>query len=304
MTDHADSLIERGGVSIAVRDLGGGGPPLVLLHGGGRTLCDWALVLPLLLPHHRCVAMDLRGHGRSAPCDGRWDLGEAAADVEAVIGHLGLGDPFVAGHSLGGIVATVYGDGHPECPGVVSVDGVGVTIPARFPGPDAGAERARVVDAIGALVAGDAPAPVAPAEPVEPEEMRRRLAEAGRRGDDRCAAERAFHRLADGRFVENPTPATLRALGETVIALDAFALIRRVRCPLLFVGAAGQDAEGGGMDEIMRLWSRAVGAELETIAREHPGVRSVSVASGHMVPLEAPRELAAALLAFTGAAPA
>jgi len=96
--------------------------------------------------------------------------------------------------------------------------------------------------------------------------------------------------------------------GETVLALDAFALIRRVRCPLLFVGADGQgsagDASGGGMDEIMRLWSRAVGAELETIAREHSNVRSVSVASGHMVPLEAPRELAAALLAFTGAAPA
>ncbi|GCE29645.1 hypothetical protein KDA_51290 [Dictyobacter alpinus] len=43
-------------------------------------------------------------------------------DLEAVIAHVGLDNPFVIGHSLGGLVATLYGARHPDCRGVVNLE--------------------------------------------------------------------------------------------------------------------------------------------------------------------------------------
>ena len=61
-----DLVLDRpAGVRIAARDFGGDGADLVLVHGGTHNLGDWVALMPLLGPHFRCVALDLRGHGQS-----------------------------------------------------------------------------------------------------------------------------------------------------------------------------------------------------------------------------------------------
>lgn len=117
-----DLTVEGDGVSLAVRDFGGQGSDVLLLHGGGRTMEDWRLMAPILLRAGlRVAAMDLRGHGRSTAAPWSWPA--ALGDVAAVAGRLGMDRPALVGHSLGGIVAAMWAADHPECPLAVNGDG-------------------------------------------------------------------------------------------------------------------------------------------------------------------------------------
>jgi pimeloyl-ACP methyl ester carboxylesterase len=92
-------------------------PPLVLLHGLAERWQVFGWVLPLLSPQLRVVAIDLPGFGASPPLPGGgFDLGIVCERVDAVIAELGLEQPAMLGHSLGGGVAVRYAA---ERPGAV-----------------------------------------------------------------------------------------------------------------------------------------------------------------------------------------
>ncbi|MEU7972453.1 alpha/beta hydrolase [Micromonospora sp. NPDC049089] len=116
-----ESVIDSPSVPIAVRDFGGPGQPLLLLHGAGGNLAQMSTLAEHLSPTHRVVTVDLRGHGRSG--DGPWRWDDVLADLAAVTDHLSLTPPAVVGVSLGGMLATLWAQRHPECPGAVSFDG-------------------------------------------------------------------------------------------------------------------------------------------------------------------------------------
>lgn len=94
------------GVTLALWDLGGSGPPLLLCHPTGFHGLVWAPVASELADVVHAMAPDLRGHGDSSgPDSGSFDWSGMADDVLAVTDSLGLGDgkPLVgAGHSMGG----------------------------------------------------------------------------------------------------------------------------------------------------------------------------------------------------------
>ncbi len=135
------------GVEIAVRDHGGNGPALLLLHGAGRNLVDWELVGPLLADGHRVVAMDLRGHGKSGGGDGPWTFEGAVADVAAVLEGCGIADAVVVGHSLGGMVAACCLEGLDGTLGAVNLDGHGMGRAEQYVGLDRGYVERRLAEA-------------------------------------------------------------------------------------------------------------------------------------------------------------
>jgi pimeloyl-ACP methyl ester carboxylesterase len=151
-----DRLIDAGELPIAVRDFGGDAPPLVLLHGAGGNLAAMTTLARALRPRHRVITMDLRGHGRSG--DGTWSWDAALADLAAVVVQMELPSPAVVGHSLGGMIAALWGQRHPESPGVVSLDGnPPPTSPAQLPGMDpqkAAAELTRLHEVFDRMHAG------------------------------------------------------------------------------------------------------------------------------------------------------
>ncbi|GAA3292370.1 alpha/beta hydrolase [Dactylosporangium vinaceum] len=92
----------------------GSGRPLILLHGGLGSGEMFGPVIPALAAQHQVITVDLQGHGRTADVERPLDLGTMAADIAALIGHLGLDRPAVVGYSLGGGVAVRTALDHPQ----------------------------------------------------------------------------------------------------------------------------------------------------------------------------------------------
>jgi len=75
----------------------------VLAHATGFCAAVLSPMATALHDRFRCVALDLRAHGRSArPVDGGFDWHHFAADVLAVVDCLDLDSPVAFGHSCGG----------------------------------------------------------------------------------------------------------------------------------------------------------------------------------------------------------
>lgn len=91
------------GVTLALHDLGGDGPLLLLAHATGFCGPMWAPAAEILAPHFHCVAFDFRAHGASGRPDRPLVWQGMAADVVAVVDALSPDQPVSAvGHSMGG----------------------------------------------------------------------------------------------------------------------------------------------------------------------------------------------------------
>lgn len=98
------------GVDIFYKDWGPKtAQPIVFHHGWPLSSDDWdAQMLYFLGKGYRVIAHDRRGHGRSTQVSDGHDMDHYAADVAAVVQHLGLRDAIHVGHSTGGGEAAAY----------------------------------------------------------------------------------------------------------------------------------------------------------------------------------------------------
>ena len=91
------------GVKLAVHDLGGDGPPLLMAHATGFCGPVLSPLAALLVDRFHCWAFDERGHGDTEwPPALDWKWSGFADDVLAVVDGLGLERPYGFGHSCGG----------------------------------------------------------------------------------------------------------------------------------------------------------------------------------------------------------
>lgn len=88
--------------------------PLVLLHGVGMQSAAWVPQLTALSQTHHVVALDLPGHGDSAPLPRGATLCDYVAWLHAVLTDLELGPVNLAGHSMGALIAGGYAVAHPD----------------------------------------------------------------------------------------------------------------------------------------------------------------------------------------------
>ncbi|MGI8575329.1 MAG: alpha/beta fold hydrolase [Egibacteraceae bacterium] len=125
----------------------GQGPPVVLVHGLGGSLHVWHGVIENLALHHHVVALDLRGHGRTAAGREAFSIKSWAADVEALIGALELPAVTLVGHSMGTLIAQHLAAQRPQLVDqLVLVGGISTFEP---PAKQAYEQRAKTVEADG-----------------------------------------------------------------------------------------------------------------------------------------------------------
>lgn len=90
----------------AYLDRGRGDETVVLIHGVGMRIEAWAPQIERLAEDFRVVAVDLPGHGFSAPLGKPPQLQNFVGWFETLLGELDLGPVSVAGHSMGALIAT------------------------------------------------------------------------------------------------------------------------------------------------------------------------------------------------------
>lgn len=112
------------------------GPLLLLVHGLGGSLLNWAAIAPTLAETCRVVAIDLVGFGRTQPLgrsphiDTNRDL--LARFVDEVIGH----PVILVGNSMGGLLSLLLADLRPDLvSGLVLVDPAVPVGPTARPDP-------------------------------------------------------------------------------------------------------------------------------------------------------------------------
>ena len=124
--DGPRSLQGKAG-AIYIDDGGHGGIPVIFLHSFGGDSSHWANQLDHLRHHRRALAVDLRGHGKSAkPKEKDYSIDAFVSDLEVVVKELKLERFVLVGHSLGAAVANAYAGKHPrQVAGVVLVGAAG-----------------------------------------------------------------------------------------------------------------------------------------------------------------------------------
>ena len=117
-------------------------PSFVLVHGLASNARLWdGVAAELAASGHHAVSVDLRGHGHSDKPDHGYDFDTVTADLVALIDHLGLDRPVVAGQSWGGNVVIHLAWSAPEAVrGVCAVDGGMIELGTHFPSWDRCAE--------------------------------------------------------------------------------------------------------------------------------------------------------------------
>jgi pimeloyl-ACP methyl ester carboxylesterase len=99
-----------------VRDSGGDGPPVLLLHGWmfSADLNWFTMYGPLIEAGYRMLAVDHRGHGRGIRSPQPFRLEDCADDAAGLLRELGVGSTLVAGYSMGGPISCLLARRHPE----------------------------------------------------------------------------------------------------------------------------------------------------------------------------------------------
>ena len=117
--------IEIDGVKLCYSDTGNSEHVIVFLHGMGSNLKAWRKNISYLSQHHRCIAIDFPGYGRSEKGQGKSDVRQSARLIEGIITKLSLSNVTLVGHSMGGLISVLVAN---SCPS--KIDNIVLVAPA------------------------------------------------------------------------------------------------------------------------------------------------------------------------------
>src|ERR1039457_5150719 len=276
MTHHR---VELNGTKLHYISAGDHGSPVLLVHGFPETWWTFRELIPLLAPRHRVFAVDLRGFRDSDNSSGEYDSKTSAEDLHLLVAHLNVGPVHLTGQDISG--ATVFRLATTQPEDVLSFTAIEMGLPGF------GLEMLADVTHGGAWHIGVLAAPgipemllagrereflgkyAFPAVRATPGAITEADIEEFARTYSRPGGWRGAAGLYQSMLREGPD---IRALAQTP----------GLTAPVLAVGAGGGPFTAGTM-------SQAASAEISSVSLD--GV-------GHYAAMEAPDELAKAILGF------
>jgi pimeloyl-ACP methyl ester carboxylesterase len=128
-------FMQIGGERIHYVDRGGAGPVIVMIHGLAGNLMHFTYALAdELAGDFRVIIVDRPGCGYSERPDGApADLKAQAATLAKFTRALGLKQPLVVGHSLGGALSLAIALDHPDCAGALALIAPLTHVPEKVP---------------------------------------------------------------------------------------------------------------------------------------------------------------------------
>ena len=261
-------------------DWGGGGAPVLALHGLASSAHWYDLVAPLLRGRFRILAPDQRGHGRTTQAPDGYDWRSVASDAVGLMDVLGIERAIVLGHSWGGNVAVATAAHFPaRVSALVMIDG-GIVGPEMIPG-GAWEDFSRRL----------APRNVSGTRAEFLERMAGQLAVCWNSEVERIVQTMVYER--EGRIYDILRPRNQAQVIRAMWEDPSSGAWPRIECPTLIVpaGASGQEAES----EFARARRRLVDLAAEAI----PDCRVHWIADTiHDIGYHKPEELARAIIEF------
>lgn len=258
----SSATVEAGGLALAYEE-SGEGPAVVFVHGTATDRSLWRETIEVLAPGHRAIAYDRRAYGGSGAPEpyGGTTVEEQAEDAAELTRALGAAPAVLCGHGLGAIVCLDLVRRHP-----LLTSGAVLIEPPLHSLSSSGAE------AMGAL--------------------REEIEQGARDGGPAGAVDGFLVATAGQRALELLGPARTeaaraapRAFAADLAAAPSWQFgrrdLRRVERPLIVI--CGRRSEPP--------W-REIAAELVSLL---PRARLELVDAGHLGPVEAPRQIAAAI---------
>lgn len=244
-------------------ELGGSGADwLVLLHEIGGSLESWSAVAPLLDTRFRVLRYDQRGAGLSSPISGAFSIETQVDDIGRLLDALNMtGRVHIAGVAIGAALAARFAARYPD-----RVKSVVLACPA----PGVSVDRIRYL--------------AARAAQVEREGMTATVDNTlGNSYPEIVVRDRAVYDAYRARFLAND-PKSYAAINRAFATFDAVPDLPSIRCPTLVLA---------GRHDRLRPPDYVRG-----IAARIPGASYGEVDSGHVMPVQAPAEMAAAMAGF------
>jgi pimeloyl-ACP methyl ester carboxylesterase len=114
------------GLKIQLAVWEGKGKQILCIHGITANSRFWDCLASAVSPHHRVIAMDLRGRGLSDKPPTGYSIEHHCKDVLALMNNRGLERPVLMGHSLGAFISLVFAAQNPQrVDRLILVDGGG-----------------------------------------------------------------------------------------------------------------------------------------------------------------------------------
>jgi pimeloyl-ACP methyl ester carboxylesterase len=114
MSEPAMKKAKGDGIMIQLALWGEKGKPILCLHGITANCRSWDYLASTLSPHHRVMAMDLRGRGLSDKPPAGYSIEHHCRDILALLDDLDLERVVLMGHSLGAFISLVFAAKNPE----------------------------------------------------------------------------------------------------------------------------------------------------------------------------------------------
>ncbi|EGP47268.1 alpha/beta fold hydrolase [Achromobacter insuavis] len=250
---------------MSARQRSGRGEPLVLLHGVGLDHTLWDDLAPLLEPDFEVLRYDLLGHGAAPALRGPAAIGDFIAQLDDELERAGWRDAHLLGYSMGGLIAGAYAAARPRRVRRLTL----LSTVFRRTEQEAAAVQARLAAA--ATQDPQAAARISLARWFTPDFQARRPERVARIGQRLLDNDRASFLAAYALF----------AHGDAILAQAA----PDIACPALVM--TGEEDVGSNPRMTREL------------ARALPAARAnVVPAQRHMLPVEEPAVVAAALRGF------